>query len=98
MYARPYLLAFASLIPLCALLNHPFESSHYLNLSLQIVFKALIVLHTMIRNGSTDNVLSYLSSSEVLRLRDISSGNWGGQLARILTFDDIRLKVMIIAL
>src|SRR5271154_6704252 len=31
----------------------------------QIVFKALIVLHTMIRNGATDNVLSYLSSSEV---------------------------------
>ena len=48
---------------------------------LQIVFKALIVLHTMIRNGSTDNVLSYLSSSEVLRLRDISSGNWEGQLS-----------------
>jgi hypothetical protein len=46
---------------------------------LQIVFKALIVLHTMIRNGATDNVLSYLSSSEVLRLRNISSGNWEGQ-------------------
>ena len=46
---------------------------------LQIVFKALIVLHTMIRNGATDNVLSYLSSSEVLRLRSISSGNWDGQ-------------------
>ncbi|KAF8817472.1 ANTH-domain-containing protein [Phlegmacium glaucopus] len=43
-----------------------------------IVFKALIVLHTMIRNGATDNVLSYLSSSEVLRLRNISSGNWEG--------------------
>ena len=55
----------------------------------QVVFKALIVLHTMIRNGSTDNVLSYLSSSEVLRLRDISSGNWEGQLTIILTFDDI---------
>jgi hypothetical protein len=63
---------------------------------LQIVFKALIVLHTMIRNGATDNVLSYLSSSEVLRLRDISSGNWEGQLASILTLDDICLKVLLI--
>jgi hypothetical protein len=43
-----------------------------------VVFKALIVIHTMIRNGSTDNVLSYLSSSDVLRLRNIASGNWEG--------------------
>ncbi|KAI6024433.1 ANTH domain-containing protein [Pisolithus marmoratus] len=44
-----------------------------------VVFKALIVLHTMIRNGSTDNVLSHLSSSEILRLRNISAGNnWEG--------------------
>lgn len=50
----------------------------------------------MICNGATDNVLSYLSSSEVLRLRDISSGNWEGQLVNVSTFDDIRLKVMII--
>ncbi|KIK99369.1 hypothetical protein PAXRUDRAFT_542585 [Paxillus rubicundulus Ve08.2h10] len=43
-----------------------------------VVFKALIVLHTMIRNGATDNVLSHLSSSEVLRLRNVSAGNWEG--------------------
>ncbi|PSR80211.1 hypothetical protein PHLCEN_2v6793 [Hermanssonia centrifuga] len=43
-----------------------------------IVFKALIVLHTMIRNGATDNVLAYLSSSDVLRLRNISAGHWEG--------------------
>lgn len=44
-----------------------------------VVFKALIVLHTMIRNGATDNVLSYLSSSDVLRLKNISSGaHWEG--------------------
>ncbi|KAI0917999.1 hypothetical protein AcV5_002788 [Taiwanofungus camphoratus] len=43
-----------------------------------IVFKALIVLHTMIRNGSTDNVLQYLSSSDVLKLKNISAGNWDG--------------------
>lgn len=46
-----------------------------------VVFKALIVLHTMIRNGSTDNVLAYLSSSEVLRLRNVSAGNWEGYAA-----------------
>ena len=32
----------------------------------------------MIRNGATDNVLSYLSSTEVLRLRNVSAGNWEG--------------------
>jgi hypothetical protein len=48
---------------------------------LQVVFKALIVLHTMIRNGATDNVLSYLSSSDVLRLKNISAGaHWEGEL------------------
>ncbi|KAK0467183.1 ANTH domain-containing protein [Desarmillaria tabescens] len=46
-----------------------------------VVFKALIVLHTMIRNGATDNVLSYLSSTEVLRLSNVSAGNWEGYAA-----------------
>lgn len=32
----------------------------------------------MIRNGATDNVLSYLSSADVLRLRNITAGNWDG--------------------
>ncbi|EJD07686.1 ANTH-domain-containing protein [Fomitiporia mediterranea MF3/22] len=43
-----------------------------------IVYKALIVLHTMIRNGATDNVLSYLSSDDVLRLKSVSAGHWDG--------------------
>ncbi|KIY68903.1 ANTH-domain-containing protein [Cylindrobasidium torrendii FP15055 ss-10] len=46
-----------------------------------VVFKALIVLHTMIRNGATDNVLSYLSQNDVLRLRNVSAGNWEGYSA-----------------
>ncbi|KIY43090.1 ANTH-domain-containing protein [Fistulina hepatica ATCC 64428] len=46
-----------------------------------VVFKALIVLHTMIRNGATDNVLAYLSSTEVLRLRNVSASNWEGYVA-----------------
>lgn len=44
----------------------------------QVAFKALIVLHTMIRNGATDNILAHLSSSEVLRLHNVSAGNWEG--------------------
>ncbi|RPD58912.1 ANTH-domain-containing protein [Lentinus tigrinus ALCF2SS1-7] len=46
-----------------------------------VVFKALIVLHTMIRNGATDNILQYLSSSDVLKLRNVSAGNWEGYQA-----------------
>ncbi|KAJ7576957.1 ANTH-domain-containing protein [Mycena floridula] len=46
-----------------------------------VVFKALIVLHTMIRNGATDNVLSYLSANEVLRLGNVSAGTWEGYAA-----------------
>ncbi|KAI0831841.1 ANTH domain-containing protein [Trametes gibbosa] len=53
-----------------------------------VVFKALIVLHTIIRNGATDNVLQYLSSSDVLKLRNVSSGNWEGE--RIATPDHNR--------
>ncbi|KAG8937967.1 hypothetical protein FRC03_007720, partial [Tulasnella sp. 419] len=45
-------------------------------LNVIVVFKALIVLHTMIRNGATENVLAYLSSSEVLPLRNVSNGKW----------------------
>ncbi|KAH8103846.1 ANTH-domain-containing protein [Cristinia sonorae] len=62
-----------------------------------VVFKALIVLHTMIRNGSTDNVLGYLSSSEVLRLRNISAGHWEGyaapqNLQNYATYLDTRIR------
>ena len=40
----------------------------------------------MIRNGATDNVLAHLSSSEVLRLRNVSAGNWeGDQLTLLVT-------------
>ncbi|KAI0793769.1 ANTH domain-containing protein [Fomes fomentarius] len=46
-----------------------------------VVFKALIVLHTMVRNGATDNILQYLSASDVLKLRNVSSGNWEGYQA-----------------
>ncbi|KAI9456896.1 ANTH domain-containing protein [Russula earlei] len=43
-----------------------------------VVFKALIVLHTMIRNGATDNVLQYLASSGVLRLQNVGASQWEG--------------------
>ncbi|TFK26225.1 ANTH-domain-containing protein [Coprinopsis marcescibilis] len=46
-----------------------------------IVFKALLVLHTMIRNGSTDNVLSFLSQADILKLKNVSAVNWEGYAA-----------------
>ncbi|KAI4518092.1 ANTH-domain-containing protein, partial [Schizophyllum commune Loenen D] len=46
-----------------------------------VVFKALIVLHTMMRSGATDNVLGFLCSHDVLRLRNVSAGNWEGYQA-----------------
>ncbi|KAI0339459.1 ANTH-domain-containing protein [Trametopsis cervina] len=62
-----------------------------------IVFKALIVLHILIRNGATDNVLSYLSTSDVLRLRNISAGHWEGynapqNLQNYATYLDTRIR------
>lgn len=58
----------------------PSDAAHRA-MPLQVVFKALLVLHTMIRNGATDNVLAYLSSSDVLRLKNISAGaHWEGEL------------------
>ena len=51
------------------------------SITTQVVFKALIVLHTMIRNGATDNVLTYLSSEDVLKLRNVSAGQWEGLLS-----------------
>ncbi|PWN48452.1 ANTH-domain-containing protein [Violaceomyces palustris] len=44
-----------------------------------VVYKALIVLHTMIRNGAVDNVLGYLATeASGLRLRSVNSGSWQG--------------------
>ncbi|EMD39024.1 hypothetical protein CERSUDRAFT_133735 [Gelatoporia subvermispora B] len=62
-----------------------------------VVFKALIVLHTIIRNGATDNVLQYLSSSDVLKLRNVSAGNWEGyntpqSLQNYSTYLDTRIR------
>lgn len=78
-YARPCPLGFASPMQLYAPTHPSGLSIAYLLRNAQVVFKALIVLHTMIRNGATDNVLTYLSSSEVLRLRNVSTGNWEGE-------------------
>ncbi|EPT01060.1 hypothetical protein FOMPIDRAFT_1036411 [Fomitopsis schrenkii] len=62
-----------------------------------VVFKALIVLHMMMRNGSTDNVLSYLSSSDVLKLKGIASVNWEGynapeNIINYATYLDCRIR------
>lgn len=45
----------------------------------QVVLKALIVLHTMIRSGHTDNVLNYIAFSDILRLRQMANGERQGE-------------------
>ncbi|KZT37757.1 ANTH-domain-containing protein [Sistotremastrum suecicum HHB10207 ss-3] len=62
-----------------------------------IVFKAMIVLHTMVRTGSTDNVLTSLTSSEVLKLSNVFNGQWEGysapeNLQRYAKYMDTRIK------
>ena len=38
----------------------------------------MLTLHTIIRNGSTDNILAYLSNGDVLKLRNVAAPNWEG--------------------
>lgn len=62
-----------------------------------VVFKALIVLHTMIRNGATDNVLQHLSQSDILRLRNVGNGQWEGyappqNLTKYALYLDYRIR------
>ena len=52
----------------------------------QVVLKALIVLHTMIRNGHTDNTLNYIASSDILRLRHVANGERHGERSYPITF------------
>jgi len=40
----------------------------------------LLTLHTLIRNGSTDNILAYLSTGDVLRLKNVAAPNWEGTI------------------
>ncbi|PWN27662.1 ANTH-domain-containing protein [Jaminaea rosea] len=74
-----------------------------------VVFKTLIILHTMIRNGAVDNVLSHLAADQAgFRLKNVSQGgNWQGYDApatlppyaayldeRIRTFREIKHDVI----
>ncbi len=44
-----------------------------------VVFKSLILLHQLIRQGATDAVLGYLSSGQdVLKLRNVTGQSWEG--------------------
>jgi hypothetical protein len=81
MSAEPLLRASESQTQWLALPNSLEESGVLINdLSPQVVFKALIVLHTMIRNGSTDNVLGYIAKSDILRLNNVANGHWEGEI------------------
>ncbi|PWZ02124.1 ANTH-domain-containing protein [Testicularia cyperi] len=47
--------------------------------NVHVVFKSLVILHTMIRNGEVDNVLGHLASdSGNIRLRNLASSSWSG--------------------
>lgn len=45
----------------------------------QVVFKALLTLHQMIRSGSTDQLLEHLVKSQSLRLQNLGDQNFEGQ-------------------
>ncbi|CCA67480.1 hypothetical protein PIIN_01309 [Serendipita indica DSM 11827] len=63
--------------------------------TLVVVHKALLVIHTMIRTGHTDNVLGFLSSSsnDVLKLRHIYDGNFvTGHVASYAAYLDARIR------
>jgi hypothetical protein len=38
----------------------------------------------MIRNGSTDNVLGYLSQTDILRLKNVAAVNWEGAYRQLV--------------
>lgn len=43
------------------------------------------MLHTMIRNGHTDNVLNYIAFSDTLRLRQVANGERHGERSYPIT-------------
>ena len=47
----------------------------------------------MVRNGATDNVLQYLSSSDVLRLKNVAAGQWEGVLYTVLPYATLNHRV-----
>lgn len=55
-----------------------------------VVFKTLIIIHTMIRNGAVDNVLSHLAADIAgLKLKNVSQGgNWQGEKWLEVQFKD----------
>ncbi|EIW71887.1 hypothetical protein TREMEDRAFT_41409 [Tremella mesenterica DSM 1558] len=62
-----------------------------------VVFKALLVLHQMIRSGSTDQLLDVLSQGDILRLRNVGGQNWDGynppsNMSNYATYLDIRIR------
>ncbi|UZJ56490.1 hypothetical protein CBS101457_005810 [Exobasidium rhododendri] len=64
-----------------------------------VVFRSLIVIHTLIRNGGIDNVMSHLAGNQsTLKLRNVvAGGNWQGydapkMLAPYAAYLDERIK------
>jgi hypothetical protein len=55
----------------------------------------LLTLHTIIRNGATDNILAYLSSGDVLKLKNVSAPNWEGVPFPPFSIPDIKTTGLI---
>jgi hypothetical protein len=62
----------------------------------QVVFKALLTFHTLIRNGSTNNILAYLSNGNVLKLNSVSTPNWEGAPSVTPPIPDVKMKKLTI--
>ncbi|KAF8329537.1 ANTH domain-containing protein [Cantharellus anzutake] len=62
-----------------------------------VVFKALLVVHTMLRNGATENILSYMAKFDPLGLHNVGQGHWEGyrapeNLARYASYLESRIR------
>jgi hypothetical protein len=59
----------------------------------QVVFKALIIVHTLVRAGHKENVLGYLCGSKVLGLESVVSGHDTAQnLNKYAVYLDRRIR------
>ncbi|EOR00226.1 ENTH domain-containing protein C19F8.03c [Wallemia ichthyophaga EXF-994] len=62
-----------------------------------IVFKSLVIAHSLFRNGDTDNILDLLSHHDHLKLRRVASIDWDGRttpqnIQAYATYLDLRIK------
>lgn len=61
------------------------------------MFKALVITHSLFRNGDTDNILDVLSQNDYLKLRRVASVDWDGRttpqnIQAYAIYLDVRIK------